>query len=264
MTGDLVKIERPLDGLAIVTLNRPAVMNALSISLRRALVARLAELRDDDVHVIILTGQGRAFCAGLDLRELSEDSGALASIASSDPAAAVRAFDGIVIGAINGPAITGGFELALACDILIASETACFADTHARVGVLPGWQLSQRLSRTIGLYRAKLISLTGRPVTAHEAQSWGLVSEVLAPNALLDRARAIAADVLALSPENLQPLKRLIDDGYAVSLEDAVALEASRAAEHNGRVSASAMVDYGQRVIQQGRRSAKAGEGTKS
>ena len=122
---------------------------------------------DPEVRVMILTGADPAFCAGLDLKELgvsglSSDSEVIGSLPFSS-------LTKPLIGAVNGPAVTGGFELALGCDLLIASERAKFADTHARVGVVPGWGLSQRLPRLIGINRAKELSLTGNFLDAHTA-----------------------------------------------------------------------------------------------
>ena len=127
------------EGYAIVTLNRPDDMNALSRELRRDFVQAFEECTSDDtVRVVILTGNGRAFCAGFDLKELSSSGDDASQEADNTIARAMQAFQGPIIGAINGHAITGGFELALACDVLVASEHARFADTHARVGILPG------------------------------------------------------------------------------------------------------------------------------
>ena len=183
----LVEID---DSVATLTLNRPEARNALSRDLRAALVNTLSELRQrDDVGVVIMTGAGPAFCAGLDLKEmasLTDDSGAMQEVLNaSDVANAMQDFDRPIIGAINGFAVTGGFELALACDVIIASTEARFADTHARVGVLPGWGLSQKLPRTIGVYRAKELSLTGNFLSAGQAEAWGLVNRVVAPELLL-------------------------------------------------------------------------------
>ncbi|MGE5501382.1 MAG: enoyl-CoA hydratase, partial [Ignavibacteriales bacterium] len=153
--------------IAVVTLNRPEAMNAMSKAMRSELYKAMTALNDDpDVSVVILTGAGeRAFTAGLDLKELGSDpkamSAANAEGADENPVKAIETCRKPVIGAINGVAITGGFEVALACDVLIASENARFADTHARVGIMPGWGLSQKLSRLIGIYRAKELSLTG-------------------------------------------------------------------------------------------------------
>lgn len=136
-------------GYAIVTLNRPDDMNALSRELRTDFVRTFEECTgDDSVRVVILTGNGRAFCAGFDLKELASGGDDVSQEADNTIARAMEAFQGPIIGAINGHAITGGFEMALACDILIASENARFADTHARVGILPGWGLSQKLPQS--------------------------------------------------------------------------------------------------------------------
>ena len=144
---------------------------------------------DPEVRAIVLTGAGeRAFTAGLDLKELGSDTsnlGAASSDSDDNPVKAIENCPQPVIGAINGVAITGGFEVALACDILIASTNARFADTHARVGILPGWGLSQKLSRCIGLSRAKELSLTGNFIDADTACAWGLVNRVTAPEDLL-------------------------------------------------------------------------------
>ena len=173
------------DGITVVTLNRPEAMNALSKAMRSALYKAMVELdADPEVSVVILTGAGeRAFTAGLDLKELGSDpramSAANAEGADENPVKAIELCTKPVIGAINGVAITGGFEVALACDVLIASENARFADTHARVGIMPGWGLSQKLSRLIGIYRAKELSLTGNFLDAKTACDWGLVNRVV-------------------------------------------------------------------------------------
>ena len=188
------------EGVAIVTLNRPEAMNALSKALRAELAeAMLALANDDAVRAVVLTGAGhRAFTAGLDLKELGASTEGLGAANATDPrdnpVKAVEQCAKPVIGAINGVAITGGFEVALACDMLIASDTARFADTHARVGVMPGWGLSQKLSRLIGMARAKELSLSGNFLDAATAERWGLVNRVVAPDALLPAAIALAAE----------------------------------------------------------------------
>jgi enoyl-CoA hydratase len=136
-----------------------------------------------------------------------------------------------IIGAINGAAITGGFEVALACDVLIAGESARFADTHGRVGVLPGAGLSQRLARAIGIYRAKYLSLTGNFLSAREAAEWGLVSHVVPDDELMPTARQVAEDMLGLMPHMLPGVKTLIDDGFATSFGEGMALEQRRSQE---------------------------------
>ncbi|MGB3711580.1 MAG: enoyl-CoA hydratase [Erythrobacter sp.] len=231
------------DGIATVTLNRPNAMNAISQALRRRLYAVMQEIEaDDTVRAVIVTGAGeRAFTAGLDLKELGSEDGALGSANASDPADnPVRAIETCrkpVIGAINGVAITGGFEVALACDVLIASTNARFADTHARVGIMPGWGLSQKLSRMIGISRAKELAFTGNFLDARTALAWGLVNHVVEPDELLPLARRLAADMAEVEPGFLASYKALIDDGYAADFAGGMAIEARRSSAANARVS---------------------------
>lgn len=230
------------DGVAVVTLNRPEAMNALSKALRLALHEALVQCeRDDAVRAIVLTGAGRAFTAGLDLKELAASpegmKAANATTPQENPALAVLACAKPVVGAINGVAITGGFELALACDVLIASSAARFADTHVRVGILPGWGLSQRLSRLVGIYRAKELSLTGNFLDAQTAQAWGLVNRVVEPDELLPTAKALAADIASVPPETAMAYKQLIDEGFALPFGEALAHEAAVSTPYNGAVT---------------------------
>lgn len=252
---EVLRIERE-GPVALLTLNRPDAMNALSAALRDALGRGFRALQqDDDVRAVVLTGAGRAFCAGYDLKELSSGAtGDTADSAQSDMAAAMAAFDRPIIGAVNGHAITGGFELALACDLLIASEHARFADTHARVGILPGWGLSQKLPRLIGVARAKEISYTGNFVTAEQALAWGLVNRVVEHDALVPTARALADDMASCVPEVLRGYKRLIDEGLAMPLGPALEMERERAMASAARASASAVGARREGVVERGRR----------
>ena len=242
----VVLVEKHPQGYAVVTLNRPAAMNALSKQLRAMLADTVDALEaDPDVRVLILTGAGKAFTAGLDLKELGGAGGGAAGLGSTndavrtqDPVQSLARFSGPVIGAINGVAITGGFELALACDVLLASTQARFADTHARVGVMPGWGLSQKLSRMVGIHRAKELSLTGNFLSAEQALQWGLVNRVVPPEELMPQARALALDMLSVIPAMLVSYKKVIDDGYALAFGDGIALERERARAANGSVSA--------------------------
>ena len=175
MAEDIVKVE--LDGpVALVTLNRPDALNALNRALRAEIVSVFNELKENkDVRAVVLTGAGRAFTAGIDLKEAGQTGFALGADEDSksiDMARALADYPWPIIGAINGFAITGGFELALMCDVLLASEHAKFADTHARVGIVPGWGLSQKLSRMIGISRAKELSFSGNFLDAHTAELW--------------------------------------------------------------------------------------------
>ncbi|MFM6854311.1 MAG: enoyl-CoA hydratase [Sphingopyxis sp.] len=245
--------------VAIITMNRPEAMNALSAALRAALADAMAALQGDDgVRAIVLTGAGqRAFTAGLDLKELGADTANLgaanADNAHANPVLAVEQCTKPVIGAINGVAITGGFELALACDVLVASTNARFADTHARVGILPGWGLSQKLSRAIGIYRARQLSLTGNFLDAETALQWGLINQMVPPDALLPTAIALAQDMASVDPVMSATYKALINDGFAMTLADGLALEQRVSRAANGQVRAQDVEQRRRAVMERGR-----------
>ena len=254
----LVTIARE-DAIAIVTLNRPEAMNALSAALRAELADAMVALEADaDVRVIILTGAGeKAFTAGLDLKELGADTRNLgdanASEARRNPVKAIEIATKPVIGAINGVAITGGFELALACDVLIASTQARFADTHARVGIMPGWGLSQKLSRLIGIYRARELSFTGNFLDAQTACDWGLVNRVVAPEELLPCALKMARDMAGIDPAMLRQYKALINQGFERDFGAGMALEAEFSTAANQQVSAQEVEARRRAVMERGR-----------
>lgn len=251
----MLLVEKPLDGVAVVTLNRPEAMNALSKALRAELNRAITALdADPEVRVIILTGAGeRAFTAGLDLKELSTDplgmGAANATSPTENPARAVLSCSKPIIGAINGVAITGGFEVALACDVLICSTNARFADTHARVGITPGWGLSQKLSRCIGPYRAKELSLTGNFLSAAQAYDWGLVNRVVAPEDLMPAALQLATQMADIEGEMLVTYKAMIDEGYELSMGEGLKLEHARSVMHNAAVTPD-MVDARRAAVQ--------------
>jgi len=257
MTEPVLHIEEA-DGVVTLTLNRPQAMNALSRELRAALVDAFARIATNaKADVVILTGSGRAFCAGLDLKELgSEGLGGgtpEATVTNGDIIAAMAACEVPIIGAVNGVAVTGGFELALACDVLIASTEARFADTHARVGILPGWGLSQKLSRIVGIMRAKELSLTGNYLSAREAEAWGLVNRVVAPTELLPTCRRLAADMRSCVPEVMRAYKKLIDDGFAATFGEGLTLESARSREHARAVTAETIATRRAQVQSRGR-----------
>jgi len=258
------------DGVATVTLNRPAKMNALSRELRVALTRTFESLQQDEsVGVVILTGAGRAFCAGIDLKELGGEAasgGSAAEAARGDERSdteiavvdgeivrAMHRFDRPILGAINGVAVTGGFELALACDVLVASTHARFADTHARVGILPGWGLSQKLPRLVGIHRAKELSFTGNYLSAQQAEAWGLVSRVVAPEALLPTCEALARDMLSCDPRTLRAYKGLIDEGFGLPYREALRLESERSRAHVQAVSPGDVAARRAAIQQRGR-----------
>lgn len=227
--GDLLRCERT-EGIAEVTLDRPASMNALSPELLAALTRCFRDLQaDDTLRVAILTGAGRAFCAGLDLKIMAATTGAsldaFAIHGDNDVCAALGAFDRPLIVAVNGVAATGGFELALMGDVLIAAESARFADTHCRVGLAPGWGLSQKLARIIGPSRAMEAHFSSRFIGAQQAADWGLVSRVVADENLMDDARALARDIAANVPHTVKTYKRLVHEGLGGSLDAGLVLE---------------------------------------
>ncbi len=248
----VVLVEKNEAGYAVVTLNRPKAMNALSHQLREELAQTFDALEaDPQVRAVILTGAGRGFCAGLDLKELA--AGGNEGKKPKDPVSAIGRFSGPVIGAINGVAITGGFELALACDVLLVAEDAKFADTHARVGIMPGWGLSQKLSRTIGIYRAKELSLSGNFLSATQAEAWGLVNRVVPADQLLAQARQLALDMLEADPAMLVAYKSNINDGYALSFGDGMMLERERADAANRSYATAGVVGWQDTVRNRGR-----------
>lgn len=204
MSDDILLIETQ-DRVRTLTLNRPQARNALSTALRDAIFTALADAdADDAVDVIILTGADPVFCAGVDLKELSD------STAPLDFAPPFPELTKPVIGAINGATVTGGLELALYCDILIASDQARFADTHARVGILPGWGLSVRLPQRVGVGLARRMSLTGDYLSAADALRSGLVTEVVPHAELLPTAQRVAASIVG----NNQDAVRALLDSY--------------------------------------------------
>ncbi|MEL7482208.1 MAG: enoyl-CoA hydratase [Pseudomonadota bacterium] len=254
MEESLVRVERS-DAVALVTLNRPDALNALNRALRAELVQVFETLsRDDETRAVVLTGAGRAFTAGVDLKEAGETGFALGADGGDiDLAKALGAYPWPIIGAINGFAITGGFELALMCDVLLASTAAKFADTHARVGIMPGWGLSQKLSRLIGISRAKELSFTGNFLDAETAERWGLVNRVYTPDELVPAAMALARDMSSCDATLLRNYKRVIDDGFSETFGDGLALEIARSAEHAETVTAESVEAARQAVTARGR-----------
>jgi enoyl-CoA hydratase len=233
MSESLVDVTRDPAGFAILALNRPEKFNALSKAMRRQFREAIEILENDiNIHVLIITARGKLFTAGLDLDEWV-DGEIAAGAFDADPVTAMRGFSGPIIGAINGPAITGGFEISVNCDVLIASEAASFKDTHVHVGLLPGWGLSARLPRIIGAARAKRLALTGETLSAQQALEWGLVTEVVAPNELIFAASALARNMLKGDLKTLKAYKSLLNSGLDHCLEQALTAERETAKNHN-------------------------------
>ncbi len=242
---ETILVERSDEGFATLVLNRPDKLNALSTRMRSEISDAVDVLEADPrVRVLILTGAGRAFTAGLDLDEPMADAQTSAAVDAheNDPVAALLRFSGPVIGAINGLAVTGGLEISLACDILIAASDARFADTHAKVGLLPGWGGSVRLARLVGLNRAKELALTGRFLGANEALAWGLVNHVVPATELRAKTEALARQMLANVPGTLRAYKRLLDDEALLPFNEALALERSTSVANNRLVTRDALI----------------------
>ncbi|MEH3134994.1 MAG: enoyl-CoA hydratase [Mycolicibacterium neoaurum] len=211
MTDSPVLLIDTTDRVRTLTFNRPHARNALSAQLRQEFFAALrAAEADDAVDVVILTGADPVFCAGLDLKELG-DTTELPDISPKWPPMRKP-----VIGAINGAAVTGGLEMALYCDVLIASERAKFADTHARVGLLPTWGLSVRLPQKVGVGMARRMSLTGDYLSAEDALRAGLVTEVVPHDELLPTARRIATTIVG---NNQKAVRALLDSYHHIDAE---------------------------------------------
>jgi enoyl-CoA hydratase len=227
------------EGYAILTLNRPESLNSLNPEMMAELCAALRLLGSDDAYsTVVLTGAGRGFCAGLDLKLLSQPEGmaALGISGDNDIHAAFQRFSKPIIMAVNGIAVTGGFELALMGDILLGCENTRFADTHARVGIAPGWGLSQKLARIIGPSRAKEAHFTGNFISAQQASDWGLVSRLVPSDQLLTEAGKIARDIHESDARVVGVVKQMLDEGLAVSLEAGLAIEQALMTEANKNV----------------------------
>jgi enoyl-CoA hydratase/carnithine racemase len=232
-TTGIVLVERR-GTTAFVTLNRPEAANALSKSLVSALASAFAGLEAEiagggDLRAVVLTGAGgKAFCAGADLKErrawtLDDTRGFLDQL--NAVMNAVAAFPRPVIAAINGVAFGGGLELALACDIRLAADSAEMGLTEVRLGIIPGAGGTQRLARIAGLAVAKELTLTGRRIGAAQARELGLVSQVAPADGLAETAGRLAREIGAAAPLALAAAKRAIDEGAARSLADGLTIE---------------------------------------
>jgi enoyl-CoA hydratase len=256
MSEPILLVEKE-GAIATVTLNRPDAMNALSPELLGELCQAFKRLQADrNVLAVILTGNGRAFCAGLDLKAMEASPTGMKIFAidgENDVARAMADFDRPIIVAVNGVAATGGFELALMGDILIASEYARFADTHCRVGLAPGWGLSQRLSRLIGPSRAKEAHFTGNFISAEQAEEWGMVSRVVPDDSLMSDARHVAEDIASCVPSTVKIYKRLVDDGLASTLGAGLEMEKLVMAYANKGVGGDAIAQRRKGVQERGK-----------
>ncbi len=253
MSEAVVLIDKQ-EGIATVTLNRPDKLNALNRELRLAFCHAMQALRaDPEVRAVIITGAGRAFCVGLDLRELGTGKSGIRDEGNATFVTVIEDMEVPVIAAVNGFAITGGFELALACDMMIAAEEAQFADTHARVGVIPGGGMSARLPRAVGIRKAKELSLTGNYLPAREAERVGLVNRVVAKEQLLTAARELAQQIAGANQKIVRQMKRLYDLTTRTTLEDALRIEQDSFRDFNRQANLGELEQARESVMARGR-----------
>ena len=213
------------DGVAVVTIDRPEARNALTSAMRRDFAPLIGGLDEaEDVRAIVLTGTDPSFSGGVDLKErLSGDRPP--PRVKPNPGEVLRGCATPVIAAVNGPCVTGGLEMALSCTFILASERATFRDTHARLGLMPGWGLSALLPRAVGDRVAREMTLTGRPLDAAEARDVGLVSRVCPHEELLPRALEAARLVAEAEPRVVLAALALYRRGEGAPLEEALAFE---------------------------------------
>ncbi|WED41781.1 enoyl-CoA hydratase/isomerase family protein [Legionella cardiaca] len=225
-------IEKELDnqGILTLTLNRPEKLNALSTDVLYALKEIFAEAKENSkVKAILLTGSGKAFCAGADISRLAECNAQTGYQFACEGQEVFRQLEMLgkpSLAAVNGFAFGGGCELAISATIRIASTAAQFGQPEVKLGVIPGYGGTQRLARLIGKGRALDLCLTGRFINAETALSWGLISEVVEPDALLEQGKYILNTILSMAPLAIASVMEVIDHGYNLPLTDALHLEA--------------------------------------
>lgn len=227
---DIVKLSYPEKGVLQITLNRPQQLNALSQEVLQKLMHIFREAKSNpEVRAILLAGEGKAFCAGADIKQLAALNGPQGLAFARYGQATFRALETLgkpSLAAIQGFAFGGGCELAMAATMRIASNNAVFGQPEIKLGVIPGFGGTQRLSRLIGKGRALEICLTGRRFSAEEAWKWGMVNELTTPEELLSRALIILKELVQLGPVAMQSIMTVIDQGYNLSLKEATELEA--------------------------------------
>jgi len=222
-----------LDGVLTIRIDRAEKRNALSLAMREEFATVLLEAdADRSVSSVVITGTDPAFCAGVDFGEFGTN-----RLNPHDrryrvtPTRALFALRKPVIAAVNGACVSGGLELALACDFILGSDAARFADSHARIGAMPTWGLTAMLPRAIGVRAAKQMSLTGEPIDAATALSLGLVNEIVPHSQLMERAAMVAGLIGQADPGSVRSLLDLYDRGDGASLAEALAFEADAIAD---------------------------------
>ena len=218
------------DGILTITLNRPEKLNALSQEVLHALHEVFSSAKHNSkVKALLITGTGKAFCAGADISRLAECNAQSGYEFACDGQGTFKLLATLgkpSLAAINGYAFGGGCELAIAATLRLAATTAKFGQPEVKLGVIPGYGGTQRLARLIGKGRAMDLCLTGRFIDAQTALQWGLVSEVVEPEALLERSKQFLRDVLAMAPQAVASVIDVIEHGYDLPLDEALHLEA--------------------------------------
>lgn len=224
---ELVTCRREGDRLAVVTIDRPERRNALNLDVKRRLMSIVETLMDDPaVRVVILTGAQGAFVAGTDVAEMAGMTPTEHTLLATDQVfTTLRCCPKILIAAVEGYALGGGCELALACDLIVAGEKARFGQPEIRVGIMPGAGGTQRLLRAVGKYRAMRMVLIGEPVDAREAFAMGLLSDVVPDGMALERAMDLARTISRMPPLAVRAIKEVMQLGQDVPLETALQLE---------------------------------------
>ena len=217
--------------IAYITINRPNAMNALNMQVIYELKCALQDVEDDrSIRVIIITGEGRAFVAGADIAQMAgftQEESREMSIKGSEVLLKIDHMEKVTIAAVNGYALGGGCELALSCDLRIASEKAMFGQPEVALGIMPGFSGTQRLPRAIGPARAKEMILTGDPITAQEAYRIGLVNKVVPPEDLMKEAEIMAQRVLKNAPISVRYANVAIQRGSEQDIETGIIIESS-------------------------------------
>jgi enoyl-CoA hydratase len=217
------------DGIRTITIDRPEVRNAMSLVMRERIRDGFTSASDDDaIDIVVITGADPSFSAGVDLKEIQSPSGPPKRV---NPAVAVRDCVKPTIAAVNGVCITGGLEIALACDIIVASDQARFADTHAKAGLMPGWGMSAALPTAVGRRKAVELSLTGTFIDADEASRIGLVNHLVPHDDLLARTYELAQTIRVHDQAVVRRQAALYRRANGLTFEDALALERQAADE---------------------------------
>lgn len=229
MEQSYIKVGMPRDGIRLLTINKPQSLNALDSEVLRELGSVVAETAaDESIRVLIITGEGRAFVAGADISEMVSKDPMQGLAFGKFGAEVFRAIEQLpipVIAAINGFALGGGCELAMACDLRIASTKAKFGQPEVGLGIIPGFSGTLRLPRLVGPAKAKELVYTGEVIRADEALRIGLVNKVVEPEALMDEALALAEKIAAQAPVAVQLAKKAIDTGLQADIDTGIAIE---------------------------------------